>query len=154
MELRTCRLTDVEVAPLLAGLAAEYHERYGSNDELRHASVEEFDPPDGAFVVLIDDGVTVAGGGFRLLEPGVCEVKRMWTHANYRRRGHAARVLDALEEKARAAGYHTLRLETGPLQPAAQALYAGRGYNRIPVFGRYEFALAFEVDLTAPKPPR
>ena len=38
MELRRRRLTDVEVAPLLDGLAVEYHTRYGSNDEMSHAS--------------------------------------------------------------------------------------------------------------------
>ena len=151
MELRRCRLTDTEVAPLLDGLAMEYETRYGSGDEMKRATADEFDPPDGGFVVLIDDGVTVAGGGFRFLEPGVCEVKRMWTNPAYRRRGHAARVLDALEDAARQAGYGTLRLETGPAQPEAQAMYEGRGYRLIPVYGRDPQALAFEVDLTAPR---
>jgi GNAT superfamily N-acetyltransferase len=147
MELRRRRLTDVEVAPLLAGLAVEYHARYGSNDEMSHASADEFDPPAGGFVVAIEDGVTVAGGGFRPLEPGVCEVKRMWTHPGHRRRGYAMQILEALEHDAREAGYKTLRLETGPAQPEAQALYTRRGYHRIPVFGRYPLALAFERDL-------
>jgi GNAT superfamily N-acetyltransferase len=148
MELRRRRLTDVEVAPLLAGLATEYEARYGSGDEMSRASAEEFDPPAGAFLVLVVDGVTVAGGGFRFLEPGVCEVKRMWTNPAARRRGYAMRVLTALEDAARHAGYRTLRLETGPAQPEARALYERRGYHRIPVFGHYPQALAFELDLT------
>ena len=147
MELRRRRLTDADVAPLLSGLAEEYQTRYGSGDEMRRASVDEFDPPRGVFLILVDDGVTVAGGGFRYLEPGVCEVKRMWTSPASRRRGHAMTVLAALEDAAREAGYSTLRLETGPAQPEAQALYEGRGYRRIPVFGHYPQALAFERDL-------
>ncbi|HET6964555.1 MAG TPA: GNAT family N-acetyltransferase, partial [Acidimicrobiales bacterium] len=83
------------------------------------------------------------------LEDGVCEIKRMWTRADQRRRGQASAVLHGLELAAREAGYHTLRLETGPAQPEAAALYEGRGYRRIPVYGRYSEALAFEVDLAS-----
>ena len=68
------------------------------------------------------------------------------TSGNFRR-GHATTVLAALEELARQAGYTTLRLETGPAQPEAAALYGRRGYRRIPVYGRYPQALAFERDL-------
>src|SRR3954469_20774871 len=148
MELRRCRLDDAALAPLLDGLSIEYHERYGSNDEMAHAHAEEFEPPAGCFLALVDDGVTVAGGGFRYLEPGVCEVKRMWSHPAYRRKGYATLVLDALEQEASRAGYRTLRLETGPSQPEAQRLYEARGYHRIDVFGRYPQALAFERELT------
>src|SRR5689334_768078 len=70
MELRRRRLTDADVAPLLAGLAEEYETRYRSGDEMRRATADEFDPPDGAFLILVDDGVTIAGGGFRYLAPG------------------------------------------------------------------------------------
>ena len=45
------------------------------------------------------------------------------------------------------AGYHTLRLETGPAQPEALALYERVGYLRIPTFGRYRDAIAFERSL-------
>src|ERR1700722_17798739 len=98
MELREVRLGDGLVAPLLSGLEQEYHSRYGSNDELRRAHVEEFDPPRGLFLVLVDGPITVAGGGFRFHSESVCEVKRMWTNPEYRRQGLAARILRALEE--------------------------------------------------------
>jgi GNAT superfamily N-acetyltransferase len=157
MELRRVRLSDALVAPLLAGLAAEYQARYGANDELSRAQASEFEPPGGGFFVLLDAGVTAAGGGFRPHAEGVCEVKRMWTNPVYRRQGLAARILDALEEAATGAGYRGLVLETGPRQPEAAALYEGRGYRRIPFYGHYPQALAFAVDLTRPSrevPPR
>src|ERR1700727_162907 len=110
MELRKVRLSDGLVAPLLSGLEQEYHSRYGSNDELRRARVEEFDPPSGLFLVLIDGPITAAGGGLSSHSEGVCEVKRMWTNPEYRRRGLAARVLGALEEAAASAGYIRLVL--------------------------------------------
>lgn len=147
MELRRVRLSDPEVAPLLAGLARDYEERYGPNDELSLTRVEEFDPPEGLFVVLLDGEVSAAGGGFRRHGEGVCEVKRMWTNPAYRRRGLAQRVLSVLEREAAAAGYHRVVLETGNRQPEATALYEGRGYTRIPVYGPYPLARAYALDL-------
>jgi GNAT superfamily N-acetyltransferase len=147
MELRKVRLTDGLVAPLLSGLEQEYHSRYGSTDELRRAHVEEFDPPTGLFLVLLDGPTTAAGGGFRSHGEAVCEVKRMWTNPEYRRQGLAARILRALEEAAGSAGYIRLVLETGPRQPEAAALYERHGYTRIPTYGLYPEALAFATDL-------
>jgi GNAT superfamily N-acetyltransferase len=145
VEIRQVGLADPLVGALLAGLTVEYTERYGDADELAHAHADEFDPPAGAFVVLVVDGEVVAGGGVRPHEEaGVAEVKRMWTHPGHRRQGHASTVLAALEDAARAAGYTAIRLETGPAQPEAQSLYASRGYRRIPVYGRYPQALAYE----------
>lgn len=147
MELRQVGLGDPIVAPLLAGLAAEYEVRYGPGDEMVTTHDEEFQPPSGLFLALVKDEVVIAGGGFRRFSPGVCEVKRMWTRPDHRRHGHAAWVLEALEEAARAAGYSALRLETGPAQPEARSLYFSRGYRRIPVYGSYPEALAFEREL-------
>lgn len=147
MEMRRVRLSDPAVEPLLAGLTHEYDTRYGENAEMARTTESEFDPPSGLFIVLTHGGVTAAGGGFRRYDPDTCEVKRMWTSAGYRRQGLARRVLAALEEAAVFAGYSRLILETGPLQPEAEALYAGRGYDRIPAYGPYPEARAFSLDL-------
>jgi len=153
MEMRQVRLSDPVVAPLLTSLAAEYASLYGEVDEMATTEPAQFDPPAGVFIAVVEESATgptvVAGGGLRPLSPGVCEVKRMWTHPDHRRRGLAAAVLDELEDRARAAGYATVRLETGPRQPAAAALYAKRGYRRIAPYGRYSVALAFELSLLA-----
>lgn len=148
MELRRVSLNDPAALPLLDGLAQEYLERYGPGDEMLSTKADEFEPPAGLFVVVLYGPVTVAGGGFRRHAEEVCEVKRMWTHPAYRRRGLAQRVLAALEEEALACGYRRLVLETGPSQPEAAALYARRGYTPIPVYGPYPHAVAFERMLT------
>lgn len=148
--MRWVRATDPEVEPLLAALAGEYGGRYGksiSADEMASAHPEEFDPPKGAFVVLMDGDMTVAGGGIRPKGDGTCEVKRMWTAAGYRRRGLASTVLAALEDAARELGYQAIYLQTGPLQPEASALYASSGYERVPPVDTYEGAIAFERKL-------
>ena len=149
MLIRAVRYTDPLVAPLLAGLADEYLQRYGPYDLLSDTEPAEFDPPGGVFVVALDeDGTTVAGGGLRRVDATTCEVKRMWTAPTQRRHGLAARVLTALEDTARNAGYERLVLETGPAQPEAAALYRGRGYREVSVFGPHDDALAFELALT------
>jgi GNAT superfamily N-acetyltransferase len=150
MGLRRVRLGDAEVEPLLAGLGDEYDTRYGENIEMTRASADEFDPPVGLFIALLDGSTTVAGGGFRRHDATTCEVKRMWTSPHYRRRGLATRVLGALEEAARDVGYARVILETGPLQPEAEALYAERGYSRIEVYGHYPEARAFSLELSRP----
>ncbi len=141
------RLGDPQTQVLLAGLAAEYRSRYGELDILSDAVANEFDPPEGAFVVLVEDGVTVAGGGLRRIDATTAEVKRMWTSPRHRRQGLARSVLTALEQVAVDLSYQRIRLETGPAQPEAVALYVSLGYRRAPVYGRYEQALAFEREL-------
>ena len=152
MELRRVRLGDAVVEPLLHGLAAEYGQRYGLSigaGEMAAAGADEFDAPDGAFLVLLDGERTVAGAGLRRWTPSTCEVKRMWTAPDRRRQGHAVTVLHALEEAARALGYQRIRLVTGPAQPEAVALYVARGYEPVPIESAWG-ALAFEGDLAGP----
>ncbi len=143
------RLSDAEVAPLLAGLAHEYERRYGPGEEMATAAAEEFDPPSGTFLVLMEDGLTLAGGGIRRLSADTCEIKRVWTASEHRRRGHASAVLQALEEAARHLGYSRIRAETGPAQPEALSLYRQRGFSEIPAYGPYGDETAFERRLTA-----
>ena len=116
MNLRLVTPTHPAAAPLLAGLRQEYMQVYGPEavSELDRCSTFEFLPPSGAFIVLEADGVTVAGGALRRLEPGVGEIKRMWTAPAHRGRGYDRRVLAALEAAAARRGYHTLQIETDP----------------------------------------
>ena len=152
MELRPVRLSDAEAAPLLAGLTQEYEARYGPGDEMASTVADEFDPPGGTFLVLLEDGLTVAGGGIRRLSQDTCEVKRMWTAPGHRRAGHATTVLLGLERAARGLGYSRIRAETGAAQPEALSLYRQRGYGEIPVYGPYVAAVAFERRLDTRKP--
>jgi GNAT superfamily N-acetyltransferase len=150
VELRQLRSDDPEVATVLAGLAEEYERRYGANDEMSSVEPREWDPPDGAFLVLVEGGVTVAGGALRRLSGDTCEAKRMWTSPTHRRRGYASLILDELESAGRRRGYTYLRLETGPAQPEARAMYIQRGYKQIPPYGVYPQASAFEYELQMP----
>ncbi|MBB3675020.1 GNAT family N-acetyltransferase [Modestobacter versicolor] len=125
---------DPLTAPLFAELAAEYDSRYGdlfggASQELTRYPAEAFLPPDGDFVLLLDDGVAVAGGAFMRHPSGAAEVKRMWTAATHRRRGLARRVLTLLELRAAQQGYRRMHLTTGPRQPEARDLYLAAGWT-------------------------
>ena len=97
------------------------------------ASPEDFSPPGGVFLAGFgEDGTPVCGGGVKRLEDGVCEIKRMYVAPEVRGRGVARELLVALEDAARGLGYRTVRLDTGPKQPHAEALYRSAGYIVIP----------------------
>lgn len=59
------------------------------------------------------------------------EIVNVATHPDYRRRGYARAVLDALLEKARLDGIVTLTLEVRESNVAAQALYASLGFEAV-----------------------
>ena len=61
----------------------------------------------------------------------------MYVRSAHRRRGHATRLLTAVEDRAREMGYRQLVLETGLEQPEAIALYESAGYVAVPAFGYY-----------------
>lgn len=103
-------------------------------------------------------GEPLACGGLRPLGPGSAELKRMFVVPHARGRGLSRLVLAALERAAAEHGWHVLRLETGPRQTEALALYTRSGYARIENFGHYAGAaesLCFEKVLPdLPDAPR
>lgn len=82
------------------------------------------------------DGEAVACGAV-VLEAGYGELKRMFTRPQSRGQGIAGRLLNFLEDEAKARGCAHFALETGYLQPQAIALYERFGYARRGPFGDY-----------------
>ena len=139
---------DPDVQRLTEAQQVEVRARYDGKDEPgTHPSAA-----DVSVVVLArdDDGTPLGCGALRALGDGVAEVKRMYVVPAARGRGVSRAVLAALEAAARASGWTTLRLETGPRQPEAIGLYVSAGYRPIPAFGAYvgdpdaEHSLFFE----------
>ncbi len=133
LEVRYVHQSDPLVRPLLDELAREYADRYERlretiADDLSRYPAEEFAGADGALVLLLSDGVPVAGGAFRRYDGTTAELKRIWTRSDQRRRGLGRRVLEELEREIAARGYTRVYLTTGPRQPEARALYLSAGY--------------------------
>ena len=112
----------------------------GSVDETPSAAPEEMTPPTGDFLVLYDGEEALACGGVKRLHDGVAEIKRMWVVPEARSRGHARRLLVALESAARDLGYLRVRLDTGRLQPHARVLYLSEGYEEIDDYNANPYA--------------
>jgi GNAT superfamily N-acetyltransferase len=134
-------IDDPRAQPLFDGLEHEYGRRYrdviariggSARDELKRYPASAFAAPDGAFVLLLRDGLAIAGGAFmRHRDADTAEVKRVWTHHQLRRQGLARRVLIELEAQARRQGYRRIYLTTGFRQPEAVALYLNHGYRAL-----------------------
>jgi GNAT superfamily N-acetyltransferase len=137
---------------LIEALLAEYVVRYGGHGG-DQAPPDEFTAPDGAFVIAFVDGTPIGCGGLRRLAAQVGEIKRMYVEPAARGMGVGRTVLRALEQRARASGYATLRLETGARQPEAISLYESEEYLPIEPYGYYRdspLSRCFEKHLQAP----
>lgn len=127
---------DPDVVRLVAAVQAEYVARYGGPDR---AAVDpaEFSLPEGRFLVGVLDEEPAVTGGWRRIDAGVVEIKRMYVLSGLRRRGLARLMLAELEASALAAGARRVVLNTGDQQPEAIALYESSGYRHIDGFGHY-----------------
>ena len=65
------------------------------------------------------------------------EIKRLYVQPRGRGHGVASKLLALLESRAIEHECKLLKLETGPYQPEALALYASAGYERRGPFGDY-----------------
>jgi GNAT superfamily N-acetyltransferase len=142
LDVRTVPSDSAEATELVAAMVDEVSEMYGRIDVpgAPSATPADFGPPGGAFLVVYDDGVPVAGGGIKRLDGEACEIKRMYVVPQARGRGLAKVLLAGLEDAARALGYRIARLDTGAQQPAAQKLYEAAGYAPIGNFNANPFA--------------
>lgn len=136
IEIRPVRSDQPPADALVAAMVEEITRLYGPAEKRNAptAMPDELWLPHGTYLVAFDDGQPVAGGGIKGLASGVGEVKRMFVTEAARGRGVARRLLTALEDAARELGHTRLRLDTGPKQPFAQALYEGAGYVSIPAY--------------------
>ena len=130
--------------------------------ELSDAFHAELYPPEGNYLLSVDelrdatvvvaraDGEAV-GMGALVEKDGYAEIKRMFVLPETRGTGTANAILQLLEATAVAHHVDTLKLETGPLQPAALAFYERHGFARIPAFGDYpdgEYSVFYAKSLT------
>jgi putative acetyltransferase len=103
-----------------------FYNQFNKTDKIKHV------------VVFYEDDIAVGCGAFREKESDTVEIKRMFVHPDYRKRGIASQVLAALELWAAEINYLYTILETGKNQPEAINLYQKLGYSIIHNYPPYE----------------
>lgn len=109
----------------------------------------EYAPPTGVVLVAYDRRRPVGVVALRQQASAVCEMKRLYVRPEYQGRGIGRALSERLLAKARALGYHRMRLDTLPSMTEALGLYRSLGFHEIPAYrpNPVDGAKYLEVDL-------
>src|SRR3954447_15988173 len=135
-------VSPTEAAPqqLLRDYFAERAAGFPTPGGYRPASPDPavFAPPEGPFLLLVEDGEPLGCGGLRSLDPADegrrMEVKHLYVVPAARGRGLGRALLSELERIARERGASSLVLDTNRSLEAAGGLYRTRGFRPIPPY--------------------
>jgi DNA-binding MarR family transcriptional regulator/predicted GNAT family N-acyltransferase len=112
----------------------ELDDRFGSGFDPDAAGADDvagMRPPDGAFLLVHSDDVTVGCGGLHHVDRRTGEIKRMWIDADWRGLGLGRRLLAQLEGVAREIGRRRVILDTNESLTEAITMYGRAGYHAI-----------------------
>ncbi len=108
-------------------------------------------PPAGRLLLAKAGKEAIGCVGLRPLEPGICEMKRLWVEPGFGGRGLGRALAERTIDDARAIGYARMRLDTFPARmQAAQHLYRALGFREIPPYyhNPFEGVVMLELELT------
>ena len=143
MEVRAVRSSEeiADAAKLMQGLVdankalysddlatiEEYYRGSWFFDEAPQIPIE-YRPPQGDVLVAYIDGKSAGTVAIHRMDSDHCELRSMFVAPQYRKRGVAAALSDAVIELAKTQGYKVVRLTTGGRQVAARRLYERLGF--------------------------
>jgi GNAT superfamily N-acetyltransferase len=95
----------------------------------------DYAPPEGRLLLAYYDAQLAACVALHKLEPGICEMKRLYLRPQFRGKGLGRALADRIITEARQIGYHRMRLDTvGPVMKDAVAMYRKIGFREIPPY--------------------
>jgi GNAT superfamily N-acetyltransferase len=106
--------------------------------------------PEGRLLLAEYKGQLAGCVALHKLEPGICEMKRLYLRPPFRGKGLGRALAEHLITEARQAGYRHMRLDTvGPVMKDAVAMYRTMGFREIAPYRPNPMAgtLYMELDL-------
>ncbi|PWW15267.1 GNAT family N-acetyltransferase [Chryseobacterium sp. AG844] len=120
---------------LVKSLDTTLAEHNGENDDF-FAQFNTIDTIKNCIVVYIDD-IPAACGAFKPFSEDTVEIKRMFTHPEFRKKGLGSAIVKELENWAAELNFKKAVLETSRDLKNAISVYEKSGFNRIPNYGQY-----------------
>jgi ribosomal protein S18 acetylase RimI-like enzyme len=92
----------------------------------------DYAPPEGRLLLAEFEGQLAGCAALHKLEPGICEMKRLYLRPQFRGKGLGRALTQAILDEARALGYQRLRLDTvEPVMKDAVGMYRKLGFKEI-----------------------
>jgi putative acetyltransferase len=107
-----------------------------------------YTPPDGRLLLAEYEGQLAGCVALHKLEPGICEMKRLYLRPAARGKGFGRMLADRIIAEARQIGYQRMRLDTvEPVMKDAVAMYRKIGFREIAPYCANPIAGALYMEL-------
>jgi putative acetyltransferase len=108
----------------------------------------DYAPPDGHLLLADYEGKLAGCVALHKLEPGICEMKRLYLRPQFRGRSLGRALADRIIAEARQIGYQRMRLDTvEPVMKDAVAMYRKIGFQEIASYCKNPIAGALYMEL-------
>lgn len=125
----------IDFQNLVKSLDTTLAEHNGEDDDF-FAQFNKIDSIQNCIVVYID-GIPAACGAFKPFSEDTVEIKRMFTHPEFRKKGLGSAIVKELENWASELNFKKAVLETSKDLKSAISVYEKSGFCRIPNYGQY-----------------
>jgi ribosomal protein S18 acetylase RimI-like enzyme len=108
----------------------------------------DYAPPEGRLLLVECEDQLSGCVALHKLEPGICEMKRLYLRSQFRGKGLGRAVADRIIAEARQIGYRRMRLDTvEPVMKDAVAMYRKIGFKEVAPYRPNPIAGAMYMEL-------